>query len=442
MKVDKLIILIKQSLKMGRNGFLFFLLFILSFQSFLANAQRFPKPEFESEYQQIHTQIASPRSNLLEYLDVLVLILALSITSWLVLKKRSRKGVFWMSIFSILYFGFYREGCVCSVGSLQNVTLALFNPGYKIPITALAFFVIPLVYTMFFGRTFCAAVCPLGAIQDIFTWKPIQLKSWIQKLLGLIPFIYLGLAILYAATSTDFIICRYDPFIGVFRLDAEFFMLILGALFLITSVFIARPYCRFFCPYGVLLNLFSRVSKYHMTITPSECIQCKLCETSCPFGAIEIPDEVKIKEPKKKTVRRFYFLAAIIPALIIMGIWTGSQFHENLARVHPTVKLAQQMLDIESGKLIIDELNEKEPIEIEAFRTAGKSVEQLYSEANTIIKEFRTGSLWLGGFIGFVFGLTLTGLSVFRYREDYEPNKGTCLSCARCMDYCPVDRKE
>jgi len=35
----------------------------------------------------------------------------------------------------------------------------------------------------------------------------------------------------------------------------------------------------------------------------------------------------------------------------------------------------------------------------------------------------------------------LAGLSIFRYREDYEPNKGTCLSCARCMDYCPVEPK-
>jgi len=46
----------------------------------------------------------------------------------------------------------------------------------------------------------------------------------------------------------------------------------------------------------------------------------------------------------------------------------------------------------------------------------------------------------LGGFLGLVFGFTLAGLSVFRYRKDYEPNKGTCFSCARCMDYCPVEK--
>jgi NosR/NirI family nitrous oxide reductase transcriptional regulator len=27
---------------------------------------------------------------------------------------------------------------------------------------------------------------------------------------------------------------------------------------------------------------------------------------------------------------------------------------------------------------------------------------------------------------------------VFRKREDYEPHRGDCFSCGRCMDYCPV----
>ena len=424
------------------NTLLLLFVLIFSFQIFDAQAQRFPKPEFESGYIQAETQIPVPRSDALEYMDVLVLILALSLVTWLVLKKRSRSGVFWVSIFSILYFGFYREGCVCSVGSLQNIALALFNPGYKIPLTVLAFFIIPLLFSLFFGRTFCAGVCPLGAIQDIFVWKPMKLSTWVQKLLGLIPFIYLGLAVLYAATSTDFIICRYDPFVGIYRLNAEFSMYILGGIFLATSIFIARPYCRFFCPYGVLLNWVSRISVYHMTITPSKCIQCRLCEDSCPFGAIEVPETANIKEYRKETKKRFVILIIIIPVLILLGIWTGSQFHENLAMVNPKVRLAIDIFEQESDPNIIADPTYIEPIEIEAFRSSGKPVEQLYLEANELIDEFHTGSMWLGGFLGLIFGLTLAGLSVFSYRKDYEPNKGTCLSCARCMDFCPVGDEE
>ena len=64
--------------------------------------------------------------------------------------------------------------------------------------------------------------------------------------------------------------------------------------------------------------------------------------------------------------------------------------------------------------------------------------EELYNEAAQITKRFYIGGWILGGFIGLVFGLTLLSLSIFRYKEDYTPNKATCISCARCIDYCPV----
>jgi NosR/NirI family nitrous oxide reductase transcriptional regulator len=367
-----------------------------------------------------------------EIIDVVILIACLSFITWLIHKKRSRRGVYWVSVFSLIYFGFIRQGCVCSIGAVQNVTLALFNPSYQIPVTVIAFFIIPLVYTLFYGRTFCAGVCPLGAIQDIFVLKPFDLKTWVQKTLGLIPFIYLGLAVLYAATSSDFIICRYDPFVGFFRLDASFFMFSIGGILLIISIFIARPYCRFFCPYGVLLNLISRVSKKHITITPTNCIQCRLCENSCPFGAIEKPLETKDIGNKSKALRRFVILSVLIPAMVLIGGYTGSKFHENLALVNPKIHVAREVLSLEKDTTSI--LSE----DVKAFKTSGKSTEELYIEAKSILSDFYIGGWILGGFIGLIFGLTLARVSIFRYRTDYEPNKGTCLSCARCFDYCPV----
>ena len=399
-----------------------------------ASVERFPKPDFESGYEIPQTKTPGPRSEALAYLDVFVLIAALAITSWLVLKKRSRRGVFWMSIFSIAYFGFFRKGCVCSVGSIQNIVLALFNPEYSIPITVILFFAIPIIFTLFYGRTFCAGVCPLGAIQDVFLFKHVSLKPWLLKVLGLIPFIYLGLSILYAATATDFIICRYDPFVGIFRLDATFMMFALGAALLLIGVFVARPYCRFLCPYGVILNLVSRVSKKHLTITPSACIQCKLCEDSCPFDAIEKPIPIKEREDSKTAVNRMIRLAVIIPLLVLAGGFTGSQFHENLANVNSTVQLAKELM-------IFDE-TQPESLSVTAFRSAGRSTEDLYKEAATIVHKFYIGGWIFGGFIGLTFGLTLASLSIFRYREDYEPNRGTCLSCTRCVDYCPVKEED
>ena len=410
------------------------IVFLLTMANTTQAGPRFPMPEFESGHTQPPTSQPEPRHMVYEYLDIALLIAALYLITKFTHKKRSRQGVFWVSLFSLFYFGFIREGCVCSIGAIQNVTLALFHPSYQIPISVIAFFIIPLIYTLFYGRTFCAGVCPLGAIQDIFALRPYDLKTWVQKTLGIIPFIYLGLAILYAATASDFIICRYDPFIGFFRMDATFFMFSIGGLFLVTSVFIARPYCRFFCPYGVILNLVSRVSKNHVTVTPANCIQCRLCENSCPFGAIEKPTESRDMENKRIAMRRFILLIIIIPLLIFAGGYTGSRFHENLSIVNPKVKLARDVMEFDKKPI------EPVPLQIKAFKETGTPVEKLYSEAQEIIHNFYIGGWILGGFVGLVFGLTIAGVSIFKFRKDYEPNKGTCLSCARCFEYCPVKK--
>ena len=103
--------------------------------------QRFPEPEFEFGHIVPELQTVAPRALQWEYLDVLVLFLTLSVMSWFIIKKRSRKGIFWTSIFSIIYFGIIRIGCVCSVGSIQNVTMSLFQSDFVIPLTVVAFFV-------------------------------------------------------------------------------------------------------------------------------------------------------------------------------------------------------------------------------------------------------------------------------------------------------------
>jgi NosR/NirI family nitrous oxide reductase transcriptional regulator len=407
------------------------LVLTFSFLVFNLSAQRFPKPEFETKYTTPPTQMPLARSVTLEYLDLAVLILSLSLASWLAIKKRSRNGIFWLSLFSLAYFGFYRQGCICPIGSIQNVTMGLFNPEYQIPLLAIAFFLVPLFFTLFFGRTFCAGVCPLGAIQDIVALRPVSLKGWVQSLLGLIPFIYLGLAILYAATATDFVICRYDPFVGFFRFSGPFMMMAIGGSLLLLGVFIARPYCRFLCPYGVLLNLVSRISWKHLTITPSVCIDCKLCENSCPFGAINKPSPTRNMESRNTTIRRFIVYTLVVPLFIVLGAFAGSGFHENLARVNPKVRLA-----IALNKPVDPALTPS--LEITTFKSSGKALDKFYAETAILMQKFHTGGILLGGFIGLIFGLTLVRLSVYKHHVGYTPNKGTCLSCARCIDFCPV----
>ncbi len=398
--------------------------------------QRFPKPEFETSYVQPDPTTPEPRSSEMGYVDVAVLLAVLSLGAWLALRKRSRTGILWLGIFSLVYFGFYRNGCICPIGAIQNVTLAIFDPAYAISFTVLAFFLLPLFFALLFGRIFCGAACPLGIIQDLLVIRPVSLPSWIRKVLGFIPVVYLGLAVLFAATGTDFIICRYDPFVGIFRMDGKFLMIFLGILFLLLGMFFARPYCRVFCPYGLILSWMSRFSKWHLSITPSECIRCKLCKDSCPFDAIEQPVEKEYRSPEvsRKNLGRFILYLALIPLLTLLGGWIGSRSHVFLSKAHPDVALAELMISHPELK------DDPDNLDIQTFLQSGKSFSQLVEEASVIRGRFRRGSMVMGGFIGLALGVFLLNQVVFRKREDYEPHRGDCFSCGRCMGFCPIDK--
>jgi len=397
--------------------------------------QRFPKPEFESGYAQPHTLTPEPRSTAMEWLDVAVLTAVMALSAWFVLRKRSRQGILWLSVFTLFYFGFYRDGCICAVGSLQNVALSFADPSYAISVTVLLFFLLPLIFSLFFGRVFCGAACPLGVIQDLIIVKPISMPSWLRKTLGLIPYIYLALALLFAATGSDFLVCRYDPFVGIFRMDAPFLMTILGVAFLLTGLFIGRPYCRFLCPYGVLLNWTSTVSKWHLTITPAHCIRCKLCTTSCPFDAIDRPTDPKVIKGSHDGAKRFLVYALLIPVWMAAGGFVGFKAHIRLSKANPDVYLAELLITHPEVK------KDRDNIDVQTFLSSAKTMDQLVEEARGIRRKFKYGSTAAGAFIGLVIGMTLLNQVIFRRNEDYVPNNGACFSCGRCMDFCPVERK-
>lgn len=415
-----------------------YILFTVSFLIFTftltAQKQRFPRPEFDSGYEQPVPVTPEPRALGMEYFDVIVLIAFLAIASWLLIKKRSRRGILWLSVLAMIYFGFYRLGCVCPIGAVQNVTLSFFDTTYAISAVVLLFFILPLLTTLFYGRSFCGGVCPLGAIQDLVVIKPISLPKWLNKTLGLIPYLYLSLAVLFAATGTDFIICRYDPFIGIFRMDAMFIMIVLGIAFLLLGMFVGRPYCRFFCPYGVMLNWMSRFSKKHVTITPAECIQCKLCANSCPFDAIDFPTDEKEVVKSGLGPKRFIIYAVLIPVWVGLGVFIGAKSHTFLSKANPDVYLAELLISKPEVK------NDPDNIDVQTFLSSGKTMETLVKEAEEIRQDFYIGSMIMGGFMGLVIGMTLLNTVVFRKRQDYVPHKGNCYSCGRCMDYCPVKK--
>jgi NosR/NirI family transcriptional regulator, nitrous oxide reductase regulator len=410
-------------------------LLLLGWHVVLFAQDRFPRPEFESGHVYPTEQFAAPRAPVWEYIDVAVLIGSLVVTTWLALKKRSRRGLIWMSVFSLAYFGFYREGCICAVGSVQNVSLALFNTGYSIPLTALLFFTIPLLFSLAYGRVFCAGVCPLGAIQELTGFKPVKLPKYVEMFLAFVPFIYLGIAILFASTNSQFIICRYDPFVGIFRLDAPYTMVIFGALLLLAGIFVNRPYCRFLCPYGVLLNIFSRFAGKHLTITPAECTNCRLCEHACPYDAILPSDTDPTKEEPTKSRKRFVLYFLFVPVFAVAGAFLLFNLAPSLSAVNGTVRLAREIRAEQKTGI------ESDLKTVATFKESGKTETELFAEEGLVIRRFEAGSPWIGAFLGISFGIGMISLSIRSKRTEYKPHQGKCYSCGRCFKYCPIKVK-
>ncbi len=397
-----------------------------------AGVERFPPPDFvETDHVIPSPTSPGPRQDVYEYIDAAVLLAALGLASYLVLKKRSRRAIFALTVFSLLYFGFWRKGCICPIGSIQNIVFSIFDHDYAVPITVVAFFLLPLIFTLFFGRTFCAAVCPLGAIQDMVLARPVSVPGWAESGLRLIAYVYLALAVLFAATGSAFVICRYDPFVSIFRLSGSLNILILGGCLLLIGVFIGRPYCRFLCPYGVILRQLSRLSKWRVTITPDECIRCRLCEDSCPFGAIRKPTAKWPTQEYHVAKERLMLLLLLLPVLVFLGGWAGSSLKGVTSRAHETVRLARQIYLEDTGKT--EEVTDAST----AFRATGQQIKDLYEQASNIRGRFEFGGWILGGLLGMVIGLKLIGLSVWRQRIDYEADRASCLACGRCFNYCP-----
>ena len=254
--------------------------------------ERFPPPQFETEHDLPTFDRVEPpaRAGWLTALDVVVFVAALALATWLVHWRRSRRGIVILSAFCLAYFGFFRGGCVCPVGSIQNVSLALADAEFHLHVSTLLYFALPVLVALLFGRVFCGAVCPLGALQDLVLFRPVRVPSWLGRALGIVPFFYLGFAVLMASMGSAFVVCVLDPFVGFFRLSGPLYIILLGLGFLALGVFVGRPYCRFLCPYGALLNLCSRVASKRVSTTPDECIVCGLCRDACPFDAIEPAD--------------------------------------------------------------------------------------------------------------------------------------------------------
>jgi ferredoxin len=182
------------------------------------------------------------------------------------------------------------------------------------------------------------------------------------------------------------------------------------------------------------LGLLSKVSKWHLSIPPEKCINCRLCEEACPYGAIREPNQPLTGKERPRAHRRLAAALLLLPMLVLGGGWLGSQLAVALSHMHPVVRLAERVRMEETGKVegTIDASD--------AFRNTGRPREELYREAIRRTADFGRLGKWLGVWVGLVIGIKLIYLCLRRRREDYQPDRAGCISCGRCFWYCPEEQ--
>ena len=156
-----------------------------------------------------------------------------------------------------------------------------------------------IVITLLFGRIYCSIICPLGIMQDIYSWLGGKFKknrfSYVKEHKWL-RYTVLALFIVCLIIGFAPVTTLLAPYSTYGRIVTSFYlrnltvsiiawvvMLILGVL----AFLYGRAYCNSICPVGTLLSLVSRFSVFRIRFDKDKCKHCGLCEKNCKSRAID-----------------------------------------------------------------------------------------------------------------------------------------------------------
>lgn len=172
-----------------------------------------------------------------------------------------------------------------------------------------------LVTTFFFGRMWCAYICPVGGFPELVSrllndrWK-IEYRALPQ-----VPIRYGYFAVYLVLMPTLGIsACTLCNFITVPRIFEAFSGGLMGIAFLFSAVGIVnlgllfllgffaskgRAYCQFLCPIGAIDGLVNRLgARFRFTrrirVERERCTGCNVCARQCMTGAIKMVDRIAV----------------------------------------------------------------------------------------------------------------------------------------------------
>ena len=156
-----------------------------------------------------------------------------------------------------------------------------------------------IALTLIFGRIYCSVVCPLGIMQDLYSWLGGKFKknrfSYVKehKWLRYTVFVIFFACLIFGLAPVTTLL---EPYGNYGRIVTSFYlrnlslsiiawvvMLVLGVL----AFLYGRAYCNSICPVGTLLSFFARFSAFRVQFDPDKCKHCGLCEKNCKARAID-----------------------------------------------------------------------------------------------------------------------------------------------------------
>ncbi|MBW9223881.1 4Fe-4S binding protein [Methanothermococcus sp. SCGC AD-155-E23] len=189
----------------------------------------------------------------------------------------------WTQSLFFIYFLFFSGLCLCVLGVIER--FILMRDFY------LTSTLVVLLITLIFGRVFCGWVCPLGFIfHGVYKLK---MKVSNLKFPPTVPeeihskMIYLkyGLLVLFLYLTyklSTYAFCKVCPLGTLTNLYGTVVSIMLLLFFLIMGFLYPLFFCRYFCPIGALLGIFSIKPLFKLKIDNEKCVNCKLCDRRCP----------------------------------------------------------------------------------------------------------------------------------------------------------------
>ena len=104
---------------------------------------------------------------------------------------------------------------------------------------------------------YCANMCPFGSAQELvgkLTRRKLRLSPRLNRALNVFRNVLWGVLMVLMLTATWTAWMDYELFTAFLFTSASTWVIALAVLFLVLSVWVPRPYCRFVCPTGSLFR--------------------------------------------------------------------------------------------------------------------------------------------------------------------------------------------